>query len=108
MIKEAYDERICLLAEESAEVVQECMKIMRFGKDDYHPVTKKSNIELLHKEVADVLFAVALMVHEGDLDFDLLNQYVNEKKHKFFNFTRHNQGSLSSMGEIQLGVKYHE
>lgn len=108
MLNEAFDERIVLLVEESSEVIQESTKILRFGFDEYHPVTMDKNQERLHKEVADVLFCVALMVHEGDLELDKLNQFVNEKKRKFEKFTRQNQTCLSSMGEIELGVIINE
>ena len=42
------------LAEECAEVIQTCMKIERFGIDNYHPVTKETNVAMLRRELADL------------------------------------------------------
>jgi hypothetical protein len=45
---------IIKLAEECAEVIQSCMKIERFGIDNYHPVTKETNSAALLRELADL------------------------------------------------------
>ena len=48
-------ERLAMLAEECAEVIQIVGKILRHGYDSYHPVNPRvSNRDLLAKELRDV------------------------------------------------------
>lgn len=42
------------LAEECSEVIQSCMKIERFGIDNYHPITKIVNRSMLLSELNDL------------------------------------------------------
>lgn len=46
------------LAEECSEVIKICMKIERFGLDNYHPTTKITNMEALESEIQDVLRSI--------------------------------------------------
>jgi NTP pyrophosphatase (non-canonical NTP hydrolase) len=68
----AEDERLAKLAEECAEVVKACMKIMRHGYDRYNPdvrgALEESNREHLQCELLDVLIAVARMSKNGDIE----------------------------------------
>jgi hypothetical protein len=42
------------LAEECSEVIKVCMKIERFGLDNYHPSSNILNIDSLKEEIKDV------------------------------------------------------
>jgi hypothetical protein len=53
--------KIVHLAEECAEVVQACTKVMRFGLYEYHPETQVSNHTKLIEELADLKSAIALV-----------------------------------------------
>lgn len=68
-ITPAQDERLNWLIEECAEVVQEAVKIKRFGFDSYHPddPTKETNRSRLQREMTDVMGCFALLVKDGDI-----------------------------------------
>lgn len=46
------------LAEECSEVIQACMKIERFGLNNYHPTSKITNIAMIESEMADVIRSI--------------------------------------------------
>lgn len=54
-------ERLAILAEECAEVVQACMKVLRFGYGSHE------NRADLTREVGDVTAAIRLLTDAGDL-----------------------------------------
>ena len=55
-LSDAERELVEMLAEEAAEVVQVCMKILRHGLESHHPNTPTiDNAELLEDEVEDFL-----------------------------------------------------
>lgn len=62
-------ERLALLMEECAEVQQVIGKILRHGKESYHPEdpTCTTNRELLEKELGDVLAAIDLCQTADDI-----------------------------------------
>lgn len=62
-------ERLALLAEECAEVVKSVGKIMRHGYSSRNPTVTNSptNRDDLEREIGDVLWAVDLMAHSGDI-----------------------------------------
>lgn len=73
-------ERLALLAEECAEVVQIVGKILRHGYQSHHPENPtQSNKSTLTKECGDVLAAVALMVANGDMTTNSLMYWQNTK-----------------------------
>ncbi len=61
------------LAEECSEVIQSCMKIERFGLDNYHPVTKEINRAALLREIDDlqerISEARAVLAQGGNDDY---------------------------------------
>lgn len=61
-------ERLEMLAEEAAEIVQACTKILRHGYRSYHPSDVKNlNKVLLEKELRDLWVVHERMVFHGDL-----------------------------------------
>tara|TARA_R110002074_G_scaffold276044_2_gene447466 strand:+ start:177 stop:476 length:300 start_codon:yes stop_codon:yes gene_type:complete len=67
----AESERLSMLAEEAAEIVQSVTKILRHGYESHHPETPtRSNRNDLENEVCDFL-AVLEMFHDAeDLQID--------------------------------------
>jgi hypothetical protein len=63
-------ERLAILAEECAEVIQVVGKILRHGYASFHPddATNTTNRELLERELGDVEAISGLMVHRGDIE----------------------------------------
>jgi NTP pyrophosphatase (non-canonical NTP hydrolase) len=72
-------ERLALLAEECAEVIQVIGKVLRHGFENHHPDGGPSNRELLERECGDVGYAVALLVDAGDLDALDIERYTDGK-----------------------------
>lgn len=72
-LTEAEAERISILAEECAEVVQVCMKIQRHGLESHNPnherpdATPETNRHMLERELADVLHAFQRCADCGDI-----------------------------------------
>lgn len=87
-ITPAQAERLEMLAEECAEVIQEVTKILRHGFENYNPdepvSDRKTNRQKLHKELLDI-FAVTLAIIGKDLPpIDLLEtRSVWQRKLKF-------------------------
>lgn len=68
-------ERLAILAEECAEVVQIVNKIIRHGYNCYNPFDEKrtTNRELLEKEIGDVEFIISLMKKKLDIDSEKIS-----------------------------------
>jgi len=66
----AEDERLAMLAEECAEVIQIVSKIQRHGYDSRHPADplKTTNRAMLRKEVADIAAVTASMLSHSDFE----------------------------------------
>jgi hypothetical protein len=64
----AQDERLAMLAEECAEVVQIVCKIQRHGYASHHPddETQARNGELLVREITDLLAVLTMMKRQMD------------------------------------------
>lgn len=62
-------ERLAMLAEECAEVIQAIGKILRHGYDSYHPLDpdQTPNRVLLDRELTDVAAVVLAMRSHGDI-----------------------------------------
>ncbi|MBL4730757.1 MAG: hypothetical protein JKY28_05265 [Sulfurimonas sp.] len=63
---------VCL-SEECAEVQQAISKSLRFGLDNFHPISKKTNHIDICNELNDVIAVVTLLIREGLLDFEIIN-----------------------------------
>jgi hypothetical protein len=91
-------ERLAMLAEECAEVIQIVGKILRHGYDSYHPKDPSmDNRDLLAKELAD-LDAVNREMHRAELkDYDASDAFGTIWKKKL-RFTHHQYDSLTNEG----------
>lgn len=76
-------ERLALLAEECAECVQACMKILRHGYHSYDPTAaphdRMSNRMMLAREIGDVQCVVNMMCTAFDVDRRAINSRAVEK-----------------------------
>jgi NTP pyrophosphatase (non-canonical NTP hydrolase) len=60
-LSEKEKEILLIIQEECAEVIQAISKVMRFGIDSEHPVTKITNKEHLEEELGDLLAVIGLI-----------------------------------------------
>ena len=80
MTTDAELERLALLLEEIGEAQQVIGKILRHGWDNYNPtVSYCSNRKLLEQELGDVMFALSLMIDEGDVSETRIDSFRKEK-----------------------------
>lgn len=75
---------LAILGEECGEVVQMVGKTMRFGIDSYSPVdpTRRTNHELLHDEVGDILAGIEFATERGLFDRETLMNRMFAKRKK--------------------------
>ena len=74
-MREDTKEALIILAEECAEVVQECTKLLRFGLN-------VDDAQNLNKEIGDVLALVEYLNNQGLIDLFLLEESIENKKEK--------------------------
>jgi NTP pyrophosphatase (non-canonical NTP hydrolase) len=75
---------MAVIAEECGEVTQLVGKALRFGWDSHDPlkINGRTNLELLHDEVGDVMAAIDFAVERGLLDREALQQRSFYKRRK--------------------------
>ena len=75
------EKEVMLIAqEECAEVIQAISKVFRFGMDDVHPTTNKSNRDSLEEEVGDLLCMIELLQEHGIVNStSVLNANVRKR-----------------------------
>jgi NTP pyrophosphatase (non-canonical NTP hydrolase) len=75
------EKEVMLIAqEECAEVIQAISKVFRFGMDDVHPNTNKSNRDSLEEEVGDLLCMIELLQQHGIVNpINVLNANVSKR-----------------------------
>lgn len=83
-------ERIALLMEEAAEVVQACGKILRHGYESTHPDGGPTNRQQLEKELGDMTVAKGLMLQAGDIDEDRIGNSETKKILSLRQYLHHN------------------
>ncbi|MCP4596182.1 MazG nucleotide pyrophosphohydrolase domain-containing protein [Neptuniibacter sp.] len=83
-------ERLSILAEECAEVIQAIGKIQRHGFDSRHPNGGPSNRNWLEKELGDVLAAKHLMLEGGDIDDEHIGKSFTNKLFTIPEYLHHN------------------
>ncbi|MGE3757361.1 MAG: hypothetical protein AB7H97_06375 [Pseudobdellovibrionaceae bacterium] len=93
-------ERLAILAEECAEVIQVIGKILRHGYDSYNPFddTKQTNRSLLEKECGDISAAQQMLANHDDIRLTAVAQWrerklINVKKYTHHQDSLHRNGS---------------
>lgn len=82
-------ERLALLAEECAEVIQVVGKILRHGYESRHPMGGATNRSLLQKELGDVLGAINILEDSHDIDGDAVQQATTDKLRNVVQWMHH-------------------
>ena len=75
-------EALGILQEECAEVIVEVSKIARFGIDSIHYKSGVKHSTMLEMEVGDVLAMIDILIEQGVLDQDGLDNAKENKKLK--------------------------
>ena len=77
-------ERLALLAEECAEVIQMVEKIIRHGYQSYNPhdPEQRTNRELLERELGDVKFCMDFMHDNGDIHAIRIDTFSRDKRRR--------------------------
>ena len=76
------NETLWILVEECAEVAQAASKCARFGYGGVYPAGAKQNSVHLQTEVGDLLALVDILVKQGVLDRNAINDAKNAKLQK--------------------------
>lgn len=83
-------ERLAILAEECAEVIQVVGKILRHGYASFHPANPDmTNRDLLTQEMGHVFAAQDMMVLAGDVEETDIDHSLHEKQRKIKPFLHH-------------------
>lgn len=89
------------LAEECGEVVQAVGKALRFGLNDRHPKEKITNVQLIYKEVHDIVGVFAELQTELGMIDVLDGQDILDKREKVKSYLEvsENLGRLDKASE---------
>lgn len=87
-------ERLAILAEEGAEVIQAAMKIVRHGYESYHPETLENNRAALAKELGDFRTSRKLLIRAGDVSGPAIDVASERKFARLARYTHHQQAEL--------------
>lgn len=88
-------ERIALLAEECAEVIHVCGKILRHGLDSKPPKGGPTNRQMLETELGHVGFAEGLLFLGGDISADKVIDSNVSKSFSVAPYLHHNKYLLT-------------
>lgn len=88
----AEHERLALLMEECAEVVQVIGKILRHGYGSCHPDGGPTNRELLAQELGDVWVARDYLLAAQDVREDHVRQFATAKAQRVSRYLHHQEG----------------
>lgn len=80
--KEQIQEAMDILQEECGEAIVEVSKCRRFGFDDTHYKSGMSHRTHLAMELGDVLAMIDILVDQGVVDREKLENFAKQKKHK--------------------------
>lgn len=92
-LSDAEAERLALLLEELGEAQQAVGKILRHGYESFAPSDPEgpTNRQQLQTELGDVLTAIGIMDHHGDISKARIELRVSEKNKKVWRYLHHNQ-----------------
>jgi NTP pyrophosphatase (non-canonical NTP hydrolase) len=93
-LSDAETERLAILAEECAEVIQVVGKILRHGYESSHPRRPEqgTNREHLEEELGNVGVIMTMMVDAKDVDADSLQENYEEKRGSIGKYLHHQEG----------------
>lgn len=92
-------ERLALLAEECAGVIQVVGKIIRHGYNSYHPKDgTMTNVDYLEKELGNVTYAVNAMAAAGDIEINTVNLNSADKAVRVQQYLHHQESPGVSIG----------
>lgn len=95
-LTEAESERLFLLTEECAEVIQEAQKILRHGYENHHPGGLKNRIRL-QMELSDLMLALKMMILSRDVDYEkIFNKESEEYKIKNIHSPENKKAAVSA------------
>lgn len=83
-IQEAMD----ILQEECAEAIVEVSKVRRFGFDSTHYKSGMAHRTHLAMELGDVLAMIDILVEQGVIDRQSLENFATQKKHKLTQWSK--------------------
>ena len=93
-LTKAEEERLRLLQEEAAEVIQAVSKILRFGWSSKHPSNPEgpTNKEHLEVEIGGMGAVLDLMVDADDIDEENIDKAFYDKKSTINKWTKFQKG----------------
>lgn len=115
----AKTERLAILAEECAEVIQIVGKILRHGYESHNPslpeMKQKPNRAILEKELGDLLWIICKMDDATDINFQIprtnasLNMWLRRKEESARKYLHHQNtaapsSTASDKGEHATGA----
>ena len=92
-------ERLAFLSEELGEVNQTIGKVLRHGYQEVHPDTLVDNQYYLEKELADVIFAIALLKHNLDISDTGIKYHIAKRLNREKWYLHFNHGSPKEIAE---------
>jgi NTP pyrophosphatase (non-canonical NTP hydrolase) len=88
-LTDAQEERLTLITEECAEVIQAVSKIKRFGfNSNYNGGI--TNLESLQHELGDLQLILKVMIERGDVNKEAIEQRTIDKRTKINQYLRYN------------------
>lgn len=94
-LTEAEQERLVILSEECAEVVQAVSKILRHGYESVNPKVPASetNREALERELGDLLHAMSRLKMSGDIDWNVVEERGMSKPARILPYLHHQEAT---------------
>lgn len=100
-LSDAEEERLAILGEECAEIVQLVGKIIRHGYESFHPANPElTNRMLLAKEIGHFLANLDLMTSRSDVDKHLIETSSDLKKLTRSKYTHYQNYSAEDFPKI--------
>lgn len=90
-LSEAEQERLAILIEECAEVIQAGSKVLRHGYESRNPKVQDSEThrEALERELGDLMHAMTRLTDAGDLDRDVIEARRTSKPTRILPYLHH-------------------
>lgn len=98
----AQEERLDMLAEECAEIIQTISKIKLHGYESYHPddPDMETNAEALARECGDAAGVLEHLLDHGDIDAELIDKSRRTKMHRSERYMHYHEHSPLTTREL--------